>query len=132
MRIDVAIPAVDQNGLPFDVWLVGPAPALRDKEGNLYSRHEASDDEGGLGFVDVADSQDVILVPRADYQAALDAPRRTRTLLIVLEIEGDVDNAPQVLGALLDAGVPQDIINDHENEECGPLHVVEGFVREDA
>ena len=73
MRTDIAIPAVDRNGMPFDVWLTGDRCTLRDKEGATYVPLEESDDPDRLAFIDHADlrSEDVILVPRIDYHAAL-------------------------------------------------------------
>ena len=73
MRTDIAIPAVDRNGMPFDVWLTGDGCTLRDKEGATYMRFEESDDPDGLAFIDRAHehSEDIILVPRIDYHAAL-------------------------------------------------------------
>src|ERR1035441_5374792 len=49
MRTDIAIAAVDRNGMPFDVWLTGDDCTLRDKEGATYMRFEESDDPDGLG-----------------------------------------------------------------------------------
>lgn len=52
-------------------------------------------------------------------------------LFIRLEIEGDPSDAFEVVDMLLDNGVPQDQINDHEHEDCGPLHVISAVVRTD-
>src|ERR1019366_5636587 len=87
MRTDIAIPAVDRNGMPFDVWLTGDGCTLRDKDGATYVRLEESDDPDGLAFIDHADehSEDIILVPRIDYHAALgkhDVLRRYRDFVL--------------------------------------------------
>lgn len=50
-------------------------------------------------------------------------PASVVSLTITLEIYGDSKDALEVVEALLDAGVPQDEINDHEHESAGPLHV---------
>lgn len=51
------------------------------------------------------------------------------TFVIRLTIEGDPDDAQRVLDDLLDAGVFQDPINDHDCDEAGPLHVLSAIAR---
>ena len=102
MRTDIAIPAVDRNGMPFDVWLTGDGCTLRDKEGATYVPLEESDDPDRLAFIDHADlrSEDVILVPRIDYQAALgkhDVLRRYRDF--VLWTDGAITDHAAALGS---------------------------------
>jgi hypothetical protein len=54
----------------------------------------------------------------------------TRSKLVIeMEIEGDPQDAFDVVNAMLDNGDPQDTINNHENEEAGPLHVVSAVVK---
>jgi hypothetical protein len=227
--------------MPFDVWLTGDRCTLRDKEGATYVRIEESDDHDGLAFIDHADehSEDVILVPRIDYHAALGkhdvlrryrdfvlwtggaitdhaaddprpwaareasharavraaerviaehargpcgahcegndcpgwaifestehgseveridqcarfefdelaiaaavelfdehAPKRTTRIVIELDIEGHPDDAEAIVNNMLDAGAFQDPINQHEEDDYGPLHVVSATCRvEDA
>lgn len=48
---------------------------------------------------------------------------------IYLTIEGKLQDALEVVDALLDNGVPQDSINEHEVEGAGPLHVKSAIVR---
>lgn len=50
-------------------------------------------------------------------------------LAIYLEIEGTDEDAFEVVDMLLDNGVPQDSINDHQHSDCGPLHVKTAIVR---
>lgn len=50
-------------------------------------------------------------------------------VVICLDIDGTDEDALAVVDALLDNGVPQDAINDHEVEDCGPLHVRSAIVR---
>ena len=44
-------------------------------------------------------------------------------VVITLEMDGTEGDALEVVGVLLDNGVPQDWNNDHEVDGCGPLHV---------
>jgi hypothetical protein len=44
-------------------------------------------------------------------------------IAIVLEVEGDPDDAMTVIDAMLDNGDPQDTINEHDNDDAGPLNV---------
>jgi len=50
-------------------------------------------------------------------------------VIIELEIEGDLQDALDVVDALLENGVPQDEINDHEYPDRGPLHVTSATCR---
>lgn len=48
----------------------------------------------------------------------------TTKIVIELEIEGKPEDAFHVVDTMLDNGCPQDNINEHENEDAGPLHVI--------
>lgn len=45
------------------------------------------------------------------------------TVIVKLEIDGSASDAFHVVDSLLDAGFFQDAINEHDVEDCGPLHV---------
>lgn len=59
------------------------------------------------------------------------ATKKTHKLRIELEIEGDRDDAHHVVDTLLDNGVLQDAINEHEVADCGSLRVKVAVVRTD-
>lgn len=48
----------------------------------------------------------------------------TAVIAIRLEIEGDADGALEIVDGVLDYGSLQDRINDHDNDDVGPLHVI--------
>lgn len=50
-------------------------------------------------------------------------------VVIELVIEGKYDDAYTVIDQLLDEGIPQDAINNHEMEDAGPLKVVSALVK---
>lgn len=54
---------------------------------------------------------------------------KTVTVSIVLDIEGSEADALHVVDRLLDNGVVQDPINEHEVDDAGPLHVTSAVVR---
>jgi len=45
------------------------------------------------------------------------------TIVIVLELEGDQDDAFTVVDRLLEDGIPQDHITDHDCDDAGELRV---------
>lgn len=53
----------------------------------------------------------------------------TCRIVIEMEIEGEYEDAYAVIDALLDNGIPQDEINNHENEDAGPLKVLSASVK---
>jgi hypothetical protein len=64
------IPAVDANGLPFVVFARRDG-TLNDTDGAFYAPFPDADDPDAFGYMDVADPQDVIKVPRTDYCSAV-------------------------------------------------------------
>lgn len=49
-------------------------------------------------------------------------------ITVVLDIEGDANDASHVVDSLLDAGFFQDAINEHDVDDCGELHVTSAIV----
>lgn len=49
-------------------------------------------------------------------------------ILIELIIDGDASDAHHVVDMILDAGLLQDAINEHDCDDAGPLHVTNAIV----
>lgn len=62
--------------------------------------------------------------PPCVYHARPNDPTPRTTIAIRLEIEGDADDAYNVVERVLDEGTLQDAINGHDEGDAGDLHVV--------